>query len=171
MKKQSGQTLVELIVCLLIGSILLSLALPSFQKLTLDSQKIQQVNQLLGMLHYARSTAVLEKRTISLCSGIAHCARSRNWNGSLLVFDDRNGNGQLDEQEELLRQTTLPEHYSWRWFSFGKRPHLTYEHDGTTRALNGTFTLCQTDKALHQIVISLSGRVRTQSPTASAKCD
>lgn len=171
MKRQSGQTLLDLIVSLLIGGVVLSLALPSFQKLIQDSQKTQQMNQLLGILHYARSTAVLEKRTISLCSGIDHCLGSPNWRGSLLIFDDRNGNGQFDEQDVLILQTAISEHYNWRWSSFGSRPHLTYEHNGTTRALNGTLTLCKTGIALHQVVISLSGRVRTQSPTKSAKCD
>jgi type IV fimbrial biogenesis protein FimT len=171
MKHLSGQTLVELLVCLLIGSIMLSMALPSFRTLAQNNQKSQEVNQLVGMLHYARSTAVLKKRTSSLCAGTDRCFASLTWHNALLVFADQNGNGQLDAGEEILQQSVIADNYAWQWSNFRKSPHLTYEHDGTTRALNGTFTLCKSGEALHQVVISLSGRVRTQSPGNTAKCD
>ena len=45
-----------------------------------------------------------------------------------------------------------------------------FEPDGTTRAQNGTFTLCKDGKPLHQVVVSLSGRVRSQLPTSQASC-
>lgn len=171
MQNLRGHTLIELMICLLIASIVLVTAAPSFSSLIKDNQKTQLTNQLVGILHYARSSAVLKKRTVGLCAGNTQCTKSLIWRGQLLTFNDLNGNGQLDATEELLRQETLPEGYSWHWSNFRSRNHLLYERNGTTLALNGTFTLCQGSEALHQVVISLSGRVRTRPPAATARCD
>lgn len=168
--RHAGFTLVELLTCLLIGSIFLSLALPSFSTLLQKNQTTQQVNQLMGLLHYARGTAVLEKKTVGVCAGTTTCSTSSTWQGAVLIFHDRNANGQLDSGEQLLRQGTINHEHSWTWSSFGKRAYLLYERNGTTRALNGTFTLCRKSEALHQVVISLEGRIRAQSPTAGARC-
>ncbi|MEK1907413.1 MAG: GspH/FimT family pseudopilin [Pseudomonas sp.] len=164
MQKNHGHTLPELMICLLLVSSLASIATPSFSALLLNNQKAQQTNILLGVLHYARNTAVLSKETVTVCAGTTQCSPSDIWSGSLLVFIDRNGDGIRDKDEPLLRQATLDDSHSWKWLNFRKRPHLIYERNGTTQALNGTFTLCRTGKALHQVVISLSGRIRSQEP-------
>ncbi|CAD5109030.1 GspH/FimT family pseudopilin [Zestomonas carbonaria] len=170
MKTMHGHSLVELMFCLLIGGILLSLALPSFTSMLNSNTQTQLVNQLLGQLHYARSTAVQGKASVALCSGHMQCSGSPKWERHLLAFIDRNRNGQIDAGEELLRQQDIPPAYSWHWSNFRRRPHLLYQRDGTTRALNGTFTLCREGQPLQQVVISVSGRARTQSPAAGASC-
>lgn len=170
MKRMHGQTLVELMVCLLIGGIMLTLALPAFTSTLQRNQRTQAVNQLLGALHFARSSAVTGRTTMALCSGSANCDSEKIWRSQLLVFDDRNDNGQLDVDEQLQRQITLRDGYSWRWSNFRSRPYLQFEADGTTRALNGTFTLCHDDIPARQIVINLTGRVRTQAAPVDASC-
>lgn len=164
MQKTHGHTLPELMICLLLVSFLASIATPSFSALLLNNQKAQQTNILLGLLHYARNTAVLSKETVTICSGMTQCSQSDVWSGSLLVFIDRNGDGIRDKDEPPLRQASLDDSYSWKWLNFRKRYHLTYERNGTTQALNGTLTLCNAGKARHQVVISLSGRIRSQEP-------
>lgn len=170
MKRMHGQTLVELMVCLLIGGVMLTLALPAFTSTLQRNQQTQAVNQLLGALHYARGSAVMGRKTIALCSGDALCNPEQVWQSQLLVFADLNRNGQLDSGEELLQQLHLPKGYSWRWSNFRSRSYLQFEADGTTRALNGTFTLCHDGIPARQIVINLTGRVRTQAAPIDARC-
>lgn len=170
MHKSHGHTLPELMICLLILGILLGIAAPSFSNVLLNNQKTQQTNTLLGLLHYARNTAVYGKEAITVCAGSSECEQSGHWSNSLLVFPDRNSNGIRDDDEPLLRQANLDKHYSWKWLNFRKHSSLIYESNGTTRALNGTFTLCRTDKPLHQVVVSLSGRIRTQAPGKTSTC-
>lgn len=170
MKRMHGQTLVELMVCLLIGGIILTSALPAFTSTLQRSQQTQAVNQLLGALHYARGTAVMSRKTIALCSGNAPCSPEQVWQSQLLIFDDLNKNGQLDNGEALLQQLPLPKGYSWRWSNFRSRSYLQFEADGTTRALNGTLTLCHADDPTRQIVINLTGRARTQAAPGDARC-
>lgn len=168
MTLSKGHSLVDLMFCLLIGSTIASMAAPSLGSLIDNSKATQLTNQLVGLLHYARSEAVFAKRSTAICAGHTHCNHSATWHTQLLVFHDNNHNGQIDAEEEVLRQDTFPPDYSWHWSRTS--PFLIYERDGTTRALNGTFTLCRQGVPLQQVIISLSGRVRTQPPSPAGKC-
>ncbi|MNF65691.1 Type II transport protein GspH [compost metagenome] len=170
MKRMHGQTLVELMVCLSIGGIILTSALPTLTSTLQRSQQTQNVNQLLGALHYDRGSAVMGRKTIALCSGSTLCNPEQVWQNQLLVFDDLNRNGQLDNGEELLQQLSMPQGYSWRWSNFRSRSYLQFEADGTTPALNGTLTLCHANAPTRQIVINLTGRARTQAAPGDARC-
>lgn len=162
MNPPKGHTLVELLFCLLIIGILLGLAMPSFISTVERSRETEAVNQLLGALHYARSTAVFGRRLTTLCSGTEQCEPSNRWQRNLLAFTDVNRNGQIDEGETLIRQEYIPEGYTWYWSSFRRQNHIQFESDGTTLALNGTFTLCDKEFAVHQVIVNLSGRARHQ---------
>lgn len=170
MERMHGQTLVELMVCLLIGGLLLTSAVPALTSTLQRGQQTQAVNQLIGALHYARSSAVMGRKTIALCSGEAPCNPEQTWRSQLLIFDDVNKNGQLDNGETLLQQIFLLEGYSWYWSNFRNRTYMQFEADGTTRALNGTFTLCHADSPTMQIVINLTGRARIQAAPGGTSC-
>lgn len=165
-----GISLLELMITLAIISIFLAIALPGANDLIRTQHRAQGTNQLLSTLHFARTSAVLSRRTVGICSGKNTCNNSPEWRDELLIFVDSNLNGKLDEGEELLRREPLHQEHLWRWDSFQQRSHLLFEADGTTRALNGTFTLCHGSKALNVVVVNLIGRVRTQSPSAQASC-
>lgn len=171
MKTMHGQTLAELMICLVIGGIALITAIPAFTSASQRNQQTQTVNQMLAGLHYARSVAVLGSKTTTLCSGEMTCNAEKKWHGKLLIFDDTNLNGQLDNDENLLHQFSVSKGYSWYWSNFRNQPHLQYENDGTTRALNGTFTLCYDNTPSRQIVLNLTGRARTQAAPADTPCD
>lgn len=170
MKRMHGQNLVELMACLLIGSLMLTLAIPALTSTLQHNQQTQAVNQLLGALQYARGEAVMSRGTTALCSGAPLCGTSITWRNQLLIFSDHNRNGQLDSSEALLQQLALPRGYDWHWSNFRSRSYLQFEADGTTYALNGTFTLCHENIPTRQIVINSTGRTRTQAASADAPC-
>lgn len=170
MKTMHAFSLLELLTCLSISVIILSLAVPSLQETMQRNQKTQSVNQLLGILQYARGSAVFRRSTIGICSGTNSCNATLDWRNKLLVFADTNQNGQLDINEQLLRTDSLPNELVWHWSNFRDRNFLQFERDGTTRALNGTLTLCKNGQPLHQVVINLAGRLRTQPPPADIQC-
>lgn len=170
MKNMYGQTLVELMSCAVIISIVLTSAMAYLPQLLNTHKQTQAVNQLVGALHYARAVAVLERKTVALCPGKEKCETTKNWQGRLLTFVDSNQNGQLDNDERLLQQLTLQTGYDWQWSSFRSRPYVQFEADGTTRALNGTFTLCYQSMPTKQVIINLTGRARTQMPPIATVC-
>ncbi len=170
MKKVHGHTLLELLICLLISGILLSIAAPPLSSALQSNQQTQLLNQLVATLNYARGTAVLDRNTVAICSGLTHCLNTTNWSNQLLIFNDRNQNGQMETEEQLLRTEVISENYTWNWFNLRHRSYLQFEQNGSPRALNGTLTLCRAGQPLTQIVINVTGRVRTQSPSATARC-
>ncbi|MCY1350996.1 hypothetical protein D9M69_372470 [compost metagenome] len=88
-----------------------------------------------------------------------------------MIFNDRNRNGQLNADEELLRSIQLIEGFDLYWRGFRRTNYLHYKMDGTTPAMNGTFTFCRANSAQKQVVINLSGRVRTRAPSGDAPCN
>lgn len=171
MHKQYGYNAIEIMLCLVISTLLLCSALPQLKQLKQRTQEVQWTNQLLGHIHYARSQAVFSKAHVSLCSGLANCNQQPNWHEQLLAFIDRNGNGRLEAEDQLIRTLALPTDAHWRWSAPLNKTHLTYQADGTTKALNGTFTLCHKGQPLQQIKISISGRARTQPSGANSICN
>lgn len=168
MKKMTGFSLVEMMSCCALLMLVACIALPDFGPLLQNNRNSQYTNQMLAVLHYARGAAVFERKIVTLCPGTTHCSHSNLWQEQLLVFDDHNRNGTLDDEERLLQVLPLEEGITWHWSR--QAPYLQFEPDGTTRALNGTLTLCEKNRPQKQIVISLAGRTRTQSPSAVAPC-
>lgn len=171
MKKDTlGITLVECMLCLLIALLISGTAAPALKALIENNQRAQSTNQMTSAIHFARSTAVLDRVTVTICAGIGACAGQSSWHDSLLTFSDINANGRLDQGETVLRIDALAQGYSWRWAGFRQNGFLQFEPDGTTRAQNGTLTLCRELQPLNQIIISLSGRARGQRPARHASC-
>lgn len=170
MKSQIGQNLIELLVALAVATCVLSAGIPQLLLLRDSMTQRSAANALLGALHFARNQAVTDRATTSLCHGLGNCSSSKTWQSALVVFTDLNGNGVIDGGDRLLRSIPIEQGYTWRWSSFRSSTRISYAADGTTLALNGTFTLCQGNTPRRQIVISLSGRPRVREPATSAKC-
>jgi type IV fimbrial biogenesis protein FimT len=62
-----GFTLLELIVTLTVASVLLSVGIPSFRAVTMNSRMISQTNELVTSIKMARSAAVRYQRNATVC--------------------------------------------------------------------------------------------------------
>ena len=166
--KSYGRSLIELISISFILSIVAMIALPNLQDLSNKNARTQTVNQMMSLLHHGRSSAVFSRRIVSLCHGAKSCSGSTRWDNSLLIFVDKNANGQRDAEDELLLHADIADQFSWHWNR--TKGYVQFEADGTTRAMNGTLTLCRRGIPEHQVVISLAGRIRSQQPGRTARC-
>lgn len=167
---QGGIGLIELVIYLAVLSIVLSQALPAIISIMQTQQQVQALNQLLGALHYGRSAAVLEHSQVSICPGQQSCRKTKTWEGALLIFKDRNLNGQLDSDDQLLRQLEIANGYSWQWSNFRQRPYAQFKANGTPNGLNGTFTLCYQGQPVRQITINSLGRIQRKMKISAAVC-
>jgi type IV fimbrial biogenesis protein FimT len=170
MNRMIGRTLVELAMCVFFSGVIFTMAIPLFSSTIQRNQQTQSINQMLGAMHYARSSAALRNKTTTICSGHTSCTPGKLWHKHLLVFDDTNENGQLDADEKPLQQFHIANNHSWYWSNFRRRTFLQFAADGTTRALNGTLTLCSDNTPIKQVVINLAGRTRAQAPAKDARC-
>jgi len=62
-----GFTLIELLITIAIGSILLALAVPSFNSLIVSSRLTTQANDFVAAVNFARSEAIKRNSSVSLC--------------------------------------------------------------------------------------------------------
>lgn len=106
MRQQSGMTLVELLVTLVILSIAVGIAIPSFRELILNNRIASQLNTTSGTIAFARSSASSSPgASISLCASSdgASCSGNVEWENGWIVFRDLDGNTAVDAGDEILR--------------------------------------------------------------------
>lgn len=98
--KNSGFTLIELMVTLAVAAIVLTIGIPSFQELVNNNRLTTGTNQLVTALNLARSEAV--KRGVQVTvrrKGIT----TQRWELGWDVFADSNGDGNQDTGDILIR--------------------------------------------------------------------
>jgi type IV fimbrial biogenesis protein FimT len=105
--RQTGLTLIELMITLVVGSILMVIAVPSFMSFQKDNRRVTQLNELVSGLNLAKSEAVKSNATVALCPSTdgASCAGTTYDNG-WIVFLNTNGDSPpavTDASETILR--------------------------------------------------------------------
>lgn len=90
MNRDSGFTLIELIVTVSVLGVLLAFAIPSFVDLIRDSQRSSAVNDLLADMSFARSEADRRGRVVTVCSNVSgdDCGSATDWGTGWMVFED-----------------------------------------------------------------------------------
>lgn len=66
-KRIAGFTMVELLITIAIASILMAIAVPSFNQMVVSSRLTTQANEFVSAVSFARSEAIKRNATISLC--------------------------------------------------------------------------------------------------------
>lgn len=92
-RRDAGYTMMELLMSLTIAAILAAIAIPGFKYVTSSNRIATEVNGLLGDLLFARSEAVKEGQTVTVCassSPYAACSGTANWAAGWIVFLDTN---------------------------------------------------------------------------------
>ncbi len=105
---QSGFTFLELIITIAIGSILLAVAVPSFQALITSNKLTATTNTLVFSLQTARSEAIKRALPAGVCtsniplSDDAMCTPGSGYVEGWIAYVDSNGNGDRDSDEEIV---------------------------------------------------------------------
>ena len=104
----AGVTLIELGVTLSIATILMTIAVPSFQSVMRTNRIAALTNELSTALQFARSEAVTRGRKVTVCKSAnittdsPTCSTSANWQDGWLVFVDSGTDGVIDGSDMLL---------------------------------------------------------------------
>lgn len=191
--RQSGFTLIELMVTLAVAAILLTVAVPSFWAIIQDNRLTAQTNDFVTDLHLARTEAITRGRRVTMCrcasnssgqcpesSGQFTCdtASGKNWDQGWVIFVDADQDAQHDGSatEPVIRvHDRLPLEFDL----IGNTPvdnYLSYDRRGLTSTTGGgmqagTVTLKNADhetagsKILKRIIkIKSSGAVESCNP-------
>lgn len=100
LKYRSGMTLIELLVTMFLAILMIAVGMPGFVGLRQSQAQGAAVNQTLGLIHFARSLAITDATTVTLCasSNMASCTGEQNFaNGAVVLARDTVG------QQTLIR--------------------------------------------------------------------
>ena len=168
MKKNSGFTLLELIVVVALVSIVMMIAIPSMNTFTQNDRLTTNINALIGNFAYARSEAVKRSQQVSICvSNDSASCTGGNWQDGWIVYIDADGDNSFTAGEEILRAQQALNGANTLATAIGNQ--VTYDYRGFVNPGSvGSFLLCDGRTGPHgkTIRISNTGRVRLQDGSA-----
>ena len=174
---QAGYTLVELLVVMALGTILLSIAVPSMTAM-LNTQRANAAgSSFLASLNLARAEAIKRNARVVVCKSAdgLSCMLTGGWNQGRITFHDANNNAAIDADEQLIeRYGALPDGLSLTG-NTSVANYVSYSASGSAKLVTGafqagTFTLCLTPASsaeVQQIVLSSTGRARSRKGVAA----
>ena len=172
-----GFTLIESIVVLALISIAISSTVPYLTQAIDTRRNMAQVGQLQASLSLARQYAVANIVGVVICparSDLRQRCRdmqqaNTNWQFGWLVFADQNRDGQLNDDEIILRNQAL---LNKQAVVFNQNGRLRYFADG--RARSAGFYLCNASaSSMRHLLILHTGRTRISSELSeinTARC-
>lgn len=170
-KKERGLTLIELLCTLAIVSIVIGNAIPALYHFHGNNRLWVHSQQLGQILSFARSEAIKQNSTVTLCpsQNSKHCSEKHDWAAQWLMFVDTNNNAQYENQEVLLKQinfNNIPFN-----ITTSRKPPIMFYGNGRSEGSNTTFTFCDTRGADYAkaVILSNTGRFRFSEKKSSGK--
>lgn len=171
--RQTGMTLVELLVTLSIAAILTSFAVPSIQSLLESNRLTAANNQLVTAINYARSEAVKRNHHVAMCvrnSDGTGCASSGGFENGWLIFVDCNKNSAVDSSgcdfgptqtnlAEPVLQDATPDFKGITIAGTNSvSPKIRFRPNGGIAGVSGSLTLNTDDEAEQTLQIGSTPR-------------
>lgn len=161
---QAGFTLLELLICLLIITVLCAISIPGLQALAANQRSDNIMRSLVDAIALAKSTAITTGEVVTLCRSANGSECRGRWQEGVLLFTDANADSQINQNDSVKRYFTFPDTdgvLSWR--AFQNRQYIQFTSAGHTRNQNGSFTYCSGNKKpelARQLIISRTARTR-----------
>jgi type IV fimbrial biogenesis protein FimT len=140
---ESGMTLVELMVTIMLVAILMTIGIPSYRYVTNSNRATSEVNSLLADMQFARAEAIKEGQFVTVCpstNSTSCVANSSIWNTGWIVFSDVNGNGIVDAGDTVLRVEKAFSVAGDSFISDNNVSVLTFNREGFVSGLPSTPT-------------------------------
>jgi len=103
---QKGVTLLEMMITLAILAIVLTVVAPSMQTFLIKNRITAEINEVSGIIQYARHLAIDEQTNVVVCPSANFEGCGTNWNNPKIVFIDANADGNRSLGEDLLVTTS-----------------------------------------------------------------
>ena len=175
-KRESGFSVVELMIAVSVGAILLTQAGPSFSSVVHKNRISAATTQLYVSLNAARSEALKRRSAVRVCpsANSTSCRDDGDWSDGWLIFEDANANNAPDAAEIIQLFDGFEGDINMQ-VSTALFGYVQFQPTGVAVGNGGNtgeFRLCHADSnALSRVVnISASGRVNSVT-RAQTDCD
>lgn len=159
--QQKAFSLVELLVVVIVITVLLSLAIPSFAKLMQNNKDEVLRNLLVAQINQARISAITHNRQHLLCGSSDGISCNGDWSRYWLIMA-------MGEKPSLLHQQVAPAP-NVCWTGFGGNS-IRFHPNGSSPISNGRFSICRTNGPHWQLILNRQGRVRQSMADNTTKC-
>lgn len=169
--RQSGFTLVEMMITLAVLLTVVGIGLPGFQELIRAHRLRAALSGYSGDFALARISAIGRARQVVVCPSAdgRRCVLDSDWRRGWMVFVDADRNLAPDDADAILQvHAPLPEGLDAR--STRGRPYLRYLPDGSSVGSNLSLQLCQRQQMRARVVVNNAGRVRIERLNQPLPC-
>ncbi|MBD4050568.1 GspH/FimT family pseudopilin [Xanthomonas citri] len=167
-----GFSLIECSIAVAAFAVALSIALPSLTALRRTHQVRSAMLELAAHLALARSTSITRGDPVGMCPRESSdaCAAGHDWTHGWLLFADPDGNRRPDGAHDIIASGTskVDEKISVRTTS--GRTHLRFGPLVTMLGTNVTFNICRDGGLEGQVIVSMTGRLRSLRPRLPQPC-
>lgn len=164
--RQSGITLIELLMALSIAAVLFAIGAPALGSMLAHAHEQSAEGALQASLMHARETAITRNMRVVVCPSIdaKHCTANVDWQSGWIVGIDADGDREPDAQRSALAVfNALPQ--GLRVMGSRGRTHIVFQPDGSAGGSNAQLTICHHNdtRDARAVIVSNSGRVRIAS--------
>ncbi|MEQ5803215.1 GspH/FimT family pseudopilin [Halomonas sp. H10-9-1] len=163
----AGLTLIELLVAVAVLSIIATIGIPNYQRLSARNEVAMEVMRIQRALALTRNTAITRRSTVAVCASQGPSYSSCNfedWSGDWVIVDGYIEGGSL--AGEIILKVLEGSPKVSIGFSRRDRP-VRYKALGRAGGHNGTFRLCGRGEAGATVIVNNAGRVRIESDALS----
>lgn len=157
-----GFTLVEAIIVVALIAIVATIAVPAGSSLVEATERRTTVAQLIGGFAVARSTAIQERVTVTLCPLDSNNRCTRDWRHPVTIFRDPARLRALTDPNQVVRIIPPPRSGSITANTANRR-YFGFRATGMARSAIGNLIWCpedgNTQKAI-QLRINMGGRLQ-----------
>ena len=105
--RNSGYTLIELMITVAILSIIIGVVVPGARSFVNHSLLSKEVNELSSLSRLARFKAMDEQSDVILCPTTDYAKCTTNWSYAKMAFIDLDDNGERGSDENILGATEI----------------------------------------------------------------
>lgn len=164
----SGFQLMELLLVVLLLAVLLAVVWGPWQRLAARLRADTLRAELTASLALARSTAITQRRRVTVCGSLDGMTCNRQWSHGWLVRTEDAPWASAAPGKVMHVRERQPDRVHVQSSQY--RPHVQFLPDGRNAGTNQSLVLCVDGREHSRVVVNVTGRVRSERAGSAAEC-